>query len=194
MKTYYIKNTAGEQFKIQAQTVNDLKEKMIAKCPNGKYSVKDESGKVLNSITLNHYSRPVLPKADYDNLYFYVTARGQERINDGECTPQEVSSPRRYNTINDVRKSALAKSFANYRHGAQLKEAGMERYITPDESVLLYIYKGSNILGMVDCSPFAKPPYKGTGIYTEYVRPAGGRFVIGKEHRLLKDGSIVKMD
>ncbi len=190
MKTYYIENMAGEHFKIQALNVNNLKEKMIAKFPSGKYFVKDESGKSLHSITLNHYSRPILPKEEYDNLYFYVTERGQEMINDGERTPQRVSSPRRYSTINDVRKSALAKSYANYKRAVELKKIGMERLINSDESVMLYIYKGSNVMGMVYCSPLAKPPYKGTGVYVEYVRPNGGRFVMGREHRLLKDGSI----
>lgn len=194
MKLYYVENVkTGKQYKIQAQTVNDLKEKMIGKCPNGKYSVMDDAGRAFKNITINQYSRPVVSKEDYDALYFYVTERGQEMINDGERTPPQVSSPRRYNTINDVRKSALAKSYANYKNAQQLKAVGMERYISPNDSVILYIYKGSNILGMLYCSPFAKPPYKGTGVYVEYVRPNGGRFVMGKEHRLLKDGSIEKV-
>lgn len=194
MKMYYVENVkTGKHYKIQAQTVNDLKKIMIEKCPNGKYSVMDDAGRVFNDITINQYSRPVIPKEDYDNLYFYVTERGQEMINDGERTPPQVSSPRRYNTINDVRKSALAKSYANYKNAQHLKAVGMERYISSNDSVILYIYKGSLVLGMVYCSPLAKPPYKGTGVYVEYVRHKDSIFIMGRNHRLLKDGSIERM-
>lgn len=187
MKSYYLEEKkTHKRYSFKAENRNELKKKMIEKCPNGTYYVQDDKGQYLNNITINSYSRPVLSKADYDNLYFYVTEMGQKRIEERSHTPQEVSSPRRYNTISEVRKAALSKSYENYRY---LKNG----YIGEDRTVILYVYKGNKRIGEVYCSPLEKPPYKGTGVWVEYVRPNGGMFMIGNRHRLFKDGSIEKV-
>lgn len=186
MKTYYVKkwgDPTGKEHIFKAQDKNDLKEKMIKKLPYGRYTIKDSNGKSLTGITLNSYSRPQLPKEDYDNLYFYVTERGQELIEEGSRTPSSVSSPRRYNTIEEVRKSALAKSYANYR---LIKDG----YTFRDKTVIFYIYKGKKLLGQVYCSPLAKAPYKGTGKWIEYVRHTDSPFMSLNRYILFKDGSI----
>lgn len=192
MKTYIIESyKTGKTYTIKANNINELKEKMIEKCNKEVYIVKDDTGKSYKPIHLNHYSRPMIPKEDYDNLYFYVTERGQKSINNG-TKPQNVSSPRRYNTIEDVRKSALTKSYANYKVYQELINGRFPQLANTVDSVILYIYKGSKVLGTVYCAPLAKPPYKGTGVYVEYARK-GGMLIVGKEYRLMKDGTISKM-
>lgn len=187
MKTYYVKKRGdpnGKEHIFKAQDKNDLKEKMIKKLPYGRYTIKDGNGKALTGLTLNSYSRPQLPKEEYDNLYFYVTENGQALIEKGR-KPATVSSPRRYNSIEEVRKSALAKSYANYR---LIKDG----YTFSDKTVIFYIYKGTKLLGQVYCSPLAKAPYKGTGKWIEYVRHTDSPFMSSNSYILFKDGSIKK--
>ena len=159
---------------------------MIEKCQKGRYYVIGPTGKVIKYIPITSKTRAFIPKAEYDNLYYYVSQRGQDRINEGKTTPLKVSSPRRYTTINEVRKAALSKSYSDVR---SIKQGAFEF----EHPLIYYVYKGMNVIGQVNSLPFAKPPYKGTGVWYTNKRSSGTTFVHGEKYRLNKDGSIEKL-
>ena len=159
---------------------------MIEKCQKGKYYVIGPTGKVIKYIPITSKSRAFMPKAEYDNLYYYVSPNGQNRVNEGKYTPLKMASSRRYNTINEVRKAALNKCYSDIR---SIKQGAFEW----DHPMEYYVYKGMNVLGKVNALPFAKPPYKDTGVWYTNKRSSGTTFVHGEKYRLNKDGSIEKL-
>ena len=191
MKTYYLEHhSTKKRYEIVAQNKTELRKLAYGKIPDGRYVIYNKKGEVADSVTISKRTKTMaekkhnLPKAEYDNLYFYVTEGGQDWIRKGEYTPTQMSSPRRYESIQEVRKAALAKSYANYRI---IKDG----YPFRDKSVIFYIYKGSKLLGEVFCSPLEKAPYKGTGVWIGYGYYNVGPVKSGStSYRLMKDGSI----
>lgn len=183
MKTYYLEHhSTKKKYEVVAQNKTELRKLAFGKLPDGWYSIYTKSGSWAGNVNISERSKKSaekkrnLPKAEYDQLYFYVTEQGQDRINEGRFKPVDIASPRRYDTLKDVLKSALAKSYKNYK-------IVQEGYTFPDITPLFYIYKGNTLLGMAMCSPFAKPPYKGSGTFIDYRK---GDF------RILKDGTLEK--
>lgn len=182
MTAYRLRRTTdpnGKEYIINARNLIELRNSAYGKIPDGRYSVRNEKGVALSPVTVN--KRGYLPKEEYDKLYFYIPSRSQRLIESGEYTPVELAG-RRYDSLQEVRKSALVKSYKSYKINTM---TGYE-----NEPVLYDIYKGNVIVGQVYCSPFAKAPYKGTGKWIEYFHPKGNPIWMSKTYRLLKDGSI----
>lgn len=182
MKTYILKHIDSKKtYTIQAQNKTELRKTAYGKIPDGKYSILNGVG---GSVTINKRTNTIankkhnLPKEEYDKLYFYIGEGAQKYIERENVSPLSVRSSRRTDTINDIRKTALAKSYTNYR---MINQGWDSR----DHPVLLFVYKGTTLMGEVYCSPLAKPPYKGTGVWLDFKN--------GGKYRLFKDGSIEKM-
>ena len=187
MKTYYLHRWDGtdkKEYVVQAQNKTDLRKAAYGKIPDGKYSVHDAKGVYVSPVTINKRTNTLahkkhnLSKEEYNKLYFYIGEGAQKYIEIEKVSPLSVRHSRKTDSINDIRKIALAQSYNNYRKVNQ-------GWDVRDHPVILYVYKGTILMGEVYCSPLAKPPYKGTGIWMDFKN--------GGQYRLFKDGSIEKM-
>lgn len=84
-----------------------------------------------------------MTKAQYDELYYYVTGSALKLIENDGRDPLKLSSPRRYDTLDNVRKAALAKS---KKEADLIKEGIAPRY----RSLTVGVYKGRKYLGFVE--------------------------------------------
>ena len=141
----------GEAYSVDAKDKRELSLKAYGAVPDGTYKVinKDGSVKYYLEVSKKKYerakkARPTLPKDQYDQLYYYVgDKRGFSRILEGE-DPLRFSSPRRYDTLQEARKGALAKSKKDW---AEIREAGRFAF---QQSLTQHVFKGRKYLGYVE--------------------------------------------
>ena len=139
------------EYVVEAKDKKDLRIQAYGKVPEGNYKVvnRDGSTKYYLNVTKKGYeraknARPFLPKDQYDQLYYYVGEnRGFKRILQGE-DPLLFSSPKRYDTIQDARKGALAKSKKDWM---MIREAP---FLSVDHSLAQHVFKGRKYLGCVE--------------------------------------------
>ena len=86
-----------------------------------------------------------IPKEKYDQLYYYVPGRTAEHwiVEKGE-SPLNYTSPRRYDSLDAVRKAALARSRKVYRDDKERVKWGF-----PPEGFVMWIFKGTEFVGTV---------------------------------------------
>lgn len=83
-----------------------------------------------------------MSKEEYDKLYFYTSQTGFDRISKG-ASPLDFTSPRRYGTIDECRKAAVAKAKKNLdeiRHVGYSMQGGAP----------VYVFKGTRYLGCAE--------------------------------------------
>lgn len=90
-------------------------------------------------------ARKRIPKEEYDKLYYYVNERVVRYwiLGKGE-SPLRYTSPRRYDTLEDAVKAAMAKSKRLCRENRVLYDCGLPAHCTT-----LWIYKGEENVGVV---------------------------------------------
>ena len=120
-----------------------------------------------------------LPKEEYDELYYYMGDGGFSHYMQGD-DPIRHASRRRYHTIQEVRKSALAKSKKNL---AVLRDDPW----AVGYGLGQYVFKGRRYVGCVKYNDF-KGTYGGVsdqydGLWYPVEHPMDALF-------LLSDGSI----
>ena len=116
-----------------------------------------------------------MSKEEYDKLYFYTTQTAFDRISKG-ASPLDFTSPRRYGTIDECRKAAVAKAKKNLEEIA---------------------YFGRSMQGGAPVHVFKGTRYMGCAEYDAY-RPKGaahiGMWYSAENPRdpspIYKDGSI----
>ena len=90
-------------------------------------------------------ARMRLSKEEYDQLYYYVNGKVAEYwVVERGVSPLRYTSPRRYDTLDAVRRAALAKSRKLWKENEVLKEVGL-----PTHCPILWVYKGERFLGTV---------------------------------------------
>ena len=195
MATYILQNKYNSQnfdknypyFIIEAQGgLNGIEKEAYTKVPNGRYTVYTKNGKYFGSVTISEESkkraerkRAPMSKEQYNQLYFYVEIEvlTRAKVPQGKNPLDYISvSPRRYDSLTEVRKAALAYSYKTYT-----KNKTMEKYYknwTANHSTEMCVFHGPKFLGTVDYAPI-----KGVdGLWT----PADSR-----EPRLMnKDGTL----
>ena len=154
MRTYILKQKGETVATIKAQNKEDLRKKASQMLPPGYYVAHSPNGLSLYGISTEpkamaraEKKRPRLPLEEYNQLYLYVPGQYMARINKGELDPLSVRSPRRYDTIDDVRKAALAKSKKVWKDIVATMDAGY-RYI--GDSMDIHIFKGTVYIGCVE--------------------------------------------
>lgn len=83
----------------------------------------------------------MIPKEQYDQLYFYMGSRSFKKVVNGD-DPLRYTSPRRYETIQDARKAALAKSKKDW--------TTMQHVNLGDLSLTQHVFKGRTYVGFVE--------------------------------------------
>lgn len=155
--------------------LNGIKKEAYNKVPDGYYTVYTKNGKHFGSVRISEKSkrsaerkRPVLSKEQYNQLYFYTDIGTVERskVPLGKNPLDYVhTSPRRYDSLTDVRRAALSNSYKTYT-----KNKMMEPYFTNwsvNNPTEMCVFQGARFLGIVEYSPI-----RGTnGFWT----PAGSR-------------------
>lgn len=156
------------------------------KVPNAHYTVYTKNGKYFGSTWIDEKTkkdverrRPVMPKEQYNELYFYIDSGtlARSKVPQGKNPLDYIpTSPRRYDSIVDVRRAALSNSYKTYTNNKR-----MEPYYTnwtANHPTEMCVFQGSRFLGNVEYTPM-----KGVdGLWT----PAGK-----KDQRVLnKDGTL----
>lgn len=129
-----------------------IKKAAYGKVPDGSYLVFSKNGKQLYTVNITattfknaQKKRAVMPKSEYDQLYYYMNGDTADHwVFKMKESPLRYTSPRRYDTLNEVRKAALAKSRAVYKENVTLKSYGMK-----GKSFAMYVFKGTKFLGVV---------------------------------------------
>ena len=168
MRKYTLVNIATKKsYELTAQNKDDARKKANSGIlPEGKYRGYDSKGYNLMTIEVGAKAkakyegkRPLLPKEQYDQLYYYTPGWILEELPKSKYPPQHYSSPRRYDTIDEVRKAALSKSKKimqeiNFRASNGWRTDGM--------NMSLCIFKGNKYLGFVTWGGIPGFPWKGT--------------------------------
>lgn len=89
----------------------------------------------------------MIPKEQYDQLYFYMDKRCFNAVQKGD-DPIRLSSPRRYDTIQKVRKAALAKSKKEWSEIVTVSKRFPE--LVKNNSLTIYVFKGRTYMGFVE--------------------------------------------
>lgn len=89
----------------------------------------------------------MIPKEQYDQLYFYMNKRCFNAVQKGD-DPIRLSSPRRYDTIQKVRKAALAKSKKEWSEIVTVSKRFPE--LVKNNSLTIYVFKGRAYMGFVE--------------------------------------------
>lgn len=89
----------------------------------------------------------MIPKEQYDQLYFYMDKRCFNAVQKGD-DPIRLSSPRRYDTIQKVRKAALAKSKKEWSEIVTVSKRFPE--LVKNNSLTIYVFKGRTYIGFVE--------------------------------------------
>ena len=102
-----------------------------------------------------------MSKEEYDQLYYYVPGNIAERgiVEEGD-SPLVYASPRRYVTLDDARKAAIAKSKRVVANNKVCATSGFKLLM---ECPILWIYKGTEFLGTVQCDTTKSVP----GLWTD---------------------------
>ena len=114
-----------------------------------------------------------MPKNEYDQLYYYVSDIAMGRIAKGE-DPLRFTSPRRYETLEEARKAALAKSKKEW--SILHSNEGIWPNL-PGHSLNQHIFKGREYIGSVGYNALkgmdggAHDNYDGTWLPTEDGEP-----------------------
>lgn len=133
--------------------LNTIKKVAYGKVPDGRYCVFSKFGKNLTYVDISALTkknaekkRAFMPKDQYDQLYYYIEGDVAEYwVQKMGKSPLLYTSPRRYNTLNEVRKAALAKSYKIYKENETWKSMGF----TKGHSFAMWVYKGTKFLGIV---------------------------------------------
>lgn len=161
MRTYilytYKNGLKDKQYVFEAQNKDDLRKKAVGKIPDGSYSMYSTTGTLLGYVRISQKDivkaenkRPFLPKAEYNNLYYFLNEDDRRRfVTDPMKHPldQVPISPRRYDTLDDARKGALNRSKKLWDENQWNLDMGFKRPILQNISVC--VYKGMNYLGFV---------------------------------------------
>lgn len=130
-----------------------IKKVAYGKIPDGHYKVFSKTGKDLiytvriSAITKKNAEkkRPQMSKDQYDQLYYYIEGDVADyHVFKMGKSPLNFTSPRRYDTLNEARKGALAKSYKIFRENKVAREYGWKQH-----SFAVYVYKGTRFVGVV---------------------------------------------
>ena len=127
-------------------------------------------------------SHPNIPKVD--SMYYYLTDNNFIYAMKNKIQPQTMAN-RRYETINQARKGALAKSNSIYKQMQSRMYWGMK---VDDLNLSVHVFKGDKYLGFVTTTKMENDIMKLQGM-----RPfkAPGTWTIGKDSQMLNaDGSL----
>ena len=86
-------------------------------------------------------------KEEYDNLYYYMNEHRLRMVEAERVSPLDLTSPRRYATIDECRMAALARSKKSWR---VIRQTGPTPW---DPSISYAVFKGTRYLGFVECDP-----------------------------------------
>lgn len=163
-------------FIIEAQGgLSGIVKEAYNKVPNDYYKVYTKNGKFFGATWIDERTkknaekkRPLMPKEQYNQLYFYIDIGTVERskVPLGKNPLDYVhTSPRRHDSLTDVRRAALSNSYKVYTENKM-----MEPYFTnwsANHPTEMCVFQGARFLGIVEYSPI-----RGTnGFWT----PAGSR-------------------
>lgn len=131
---------------------NTIKKIAYGSIPDGYYEVFSKNGNWITAIQISAVTkrnaekkRPQMPKAQYDQLYYYIEGDVAEyHVFKMGKSPLNYTSPRRYDTLNEARKGALAKSYKIFRENKVAREYGWKQH-----SFSVYVYKGTKFIGVV---------------------------------------------
>ena len=176
MRTYIIKKDRVPIATLQAQNKEDLRKKVSEKLPPYKYFVETSTGSPLYWLDTTDKGmkraakkRPFIPKEQYDELYYFLEEHLFKQYLQGKRPQDMIYGGKRYDTLQEARKGALAKS-------NRLLES---IYPVP---ITLYIFKGGQYLGHVETAKMMRDAnFDGTWAPKEYPKDWSP---------ILKDGSI----
>lgn len=152
---------------------DELYKVAYGKVPDGYYQMIAKNGTRIGRIRIdkkNLNRRPHLPKDQYDQLYYYVDPGRYEAIFIKGESPLRVTSPKRYDTLDEVRKSALSRSLKLYKE-SQFWSGGKPWFVM--------VFKGTRYLGSVEYDPLRM--YDGMWMSAEHPKDP---------NPLRKDGTI----
>ena len=157
MRNYILRvyNKNGIDYKehtFQAQNKDDLRKKAIGKVPDGVYTMYSPTGYPLGSVSISKKSidkaekkRGFIPKEQYDQLYYFTQDSIWDLMKDyKKSSPLEVISPRRYDSLDEARKGAIARSYKDF---CEIQAIGST--LKGSRSIAQYVFKGSKYLGCV---------------------------------------------
>ena len=147
---------------IEAQGgLDGIKKEAYNKVPNGHYTVYTKNGKRFGSVSISEESkrkaerkRPVLPKEQYNQLYFYVEIGmlTRAKVPQGKNPLDYIPvSPRRYDSLTEARRAALSNSHKTYTNNK-----AMEKYYdnwTANHPTEMCVFHGPKFLGTVEYAP-----------------------------------------
>ena len=118
---------------IEAQGgLDGIKKEAYNKVPNGYYRVYTKNGKRFGSVSISEESkrkaerkRPVLPKEQYNQLYFYVEigVLTRAKVPQGKNPLDYIPiSPRRHDSLTDARRAALSNSHKTYTNNKAMEK------------------------------------------------------------------------
>ena len=150
MRTYILENRkTGKRYgPFTVKDKDELRKSVFGKIPDGYYNMIAKTGNKVGEVKIDEKQakrRPQLSKAEYDELYYYVEPGAYESYYLKGKSPLSVTSTRRYDTIDEVRKAALAKSQKLY----QTAKWRMEMFGRADPYYVA-VFKGTKFLGTVE--------------------------------------------
>lgn len=141
--------------------LNGIRKTAYNKVPNGSYKVFTKNGKDFGHVVISEESkrkaeqkRPVLPKDQYNQLFFYVgkDVLTRAKVPQGKNPLDYITtSPRRYDSLTEARRSALA-----YSHKTYTNNKAMEKYYinwTVNHPIEMCVFHGPKFLGTVEYTP-----------------------------------------
>ena len=154
MRTYilysYKNGLKDKKYTFEAQNKDDLRKKALGKIPDGAYSMYSPTGTLLGSVKISQKDiqkaeakRPFLPKDEYNDLYYVIEEDLRRRkITDPAKHPldQILTSPKRYDTLEQAIKGALNKS---------KKIWDENQWLSKPQNISVCVYKGRKYLGFV---------------------------------------------
>ena len=153
VKYKLINYKTSEEYIVDAKDKRELRIKAFEQIPEGTYKVINRDGSLKYSLNIDKKrydnakkARPFLPKDQYDQLYYYIVGRAQRAVDIDRKDPLQFASRKRYDTIQEVRKAAIAKSKALWKD--ILETHPPFRPMEPTSTV--FVYKGRNYLGFVE--------------------------------------------
>ena len=156
MRTYilhvYQKDGTFKEYSFKAQNKDDLRKKAIGKVPDGRYGMYSLTGYPLGTVIISKKSieraekkRGFVPKEQYDQLYYFTQDFIWELMKDyKKSSPLGVIRPRRYDSLDDARKSAIARSYKDFK---EISELGYT--LNRGKSITQFVFKGDKYLGSV---------------------------------------------
>jgi len=189
MKTYtLIDRATRKSYQIQAQNKDDLRIKASkADLPKSKFSVRDSNGEGINIVIDTtkdaKQKRGFIPKEQYDQLYYIMNDRQYDLCNMEGRDPLVFAS-RRYDTLDEVRKAAIARSKKNMKDYIDASTGPWPHLAKTLPGFSVMVFKGRRYMGFVTVNPSKSKmlPYTATWSPAENPKdeiplgPDGARF------------------